>query len=480
MNLVANFAEKNSQKTEIWENVLENLAQKISKMEFFTWFKKIKLGKISGNSALILCPSEMNKNWIEQKYSSLILANFQKIFPEIEKIFFEVNLELSDAPAISPQIFSAKKNPRKLPNRPAVRLENGLESRIINPKYLLENFVIGDENRLAHAACSAAAEENLSTKKKYNPLFIYGGVGLGKTHLLQATANEILRRNSDALVIYSTAERILNEIIAGIRNRKMENFRKKYRRVDALILDDVQFFEGKEKTQEELFNTFNDLFESNKQIIFSADRPPSELTGISDRLRSRMGWGLSVDVQLPNFETRMAILQEKAKNLKLILPLEIQEFVAANIRKNLRELENILNQISAEIDLTKISPTIQSVGKIFRKLNPHEILENKNSAQRGLVKSPDEIISAVADYFRVPATEILGASRKAEIVFPRQIAWFLCKKILQMNFDAIGRDFGGKNHTTILHGIRKIEKLQSTDSAVARHLHALKKDLGVK
>jgi chromosomal replication initiator protein len=304
---------------------------------------------------------------------------------------------------------------------------------------------------------------------------------LGKTHLLQGAANEILRRNPEARVVYTTSERFINEIIKAIRNRKMDDFRKRYRQIDALILDDVQAFEGKEKTQDELFNTFNDLYEFRKQIIFSSDRPPSELSGISDRLRSRMGWGLLADVQMPNYETRLAIIQEKAQHMTLILPHDVQAFIATNIRRNLRELENILKQISAEVDIAGISPTTQSVGKILRKINPSEdLMSGQGNAQKSMARNTDDIVTLISDYFQVPATELLGNSRKKEIVYPRQIAWLLCKDLLRMSFEAIGRDFGGKNHTTIMHGIKKIEELSRSDSATARHIHGLRKDLGAK
>ncbi len=467
-------------KNQVWDAVLTRMSEKISRMEFHTWFKKVKIAEISGGAILLSCPTEMNKNWLETKYHGMILQNIKGILPEVDKIFFNVDLTLADSPSVTHQAFEKTKSPRKLPNQPDVKLTKDLNSRIVHSKFTLENFVVGEETKLAHAACMAVAETGSKEKKKYNPLFVYGGVGLGKTHLLQGTANEIMRRNSNAIVVYTTAERFINEIVDAIRNRRGDELRKKYRRVDALILDDIQFFEGKEKTQEELFNTFNDLFEFNKQIIFSADRPPSELVGLSDRLRSRMGWGLSVDVQMPGYETKLAIVQEKSKELELVLPKDVQEFIAANVRKSLRELENILNQIAAEVELSQLSPTIQSVGKMFRKLNPSELLETFDGAQKGYAKSSDEIITAVSEYFQVPATELLGHSRKQGIVFPRQIAWTLCKDILRMSHESIGKDFGGKNHTTIMHGIRKISGLKRKDSATARHIHALRKDLGVK
>ena len=465
-------------KNEIWDAVLARMAEKISRMEFGTWFKKVQIREISGAAVLLACPSEMNRNWIENKYSTIILNNFRAVCPEIEKIFFEVDLKLADQPE-NRKIFAPKKPARKLPGQPEVRIDAELDSRITQPKFTLENFIVGDESKMAHAACAAVARDDLAAPKKYSPLFIYGGVGLGKTHLLQATANEIRRRNPDAVVIYTTAERFFNEIVQNIQKRTSDKLRKKYRRVDALIIDDVQFFEGKEKTQDELFNTFNDLHEFNKQILFSADRPPSQLTGISDRLTSRMEWGLTVDLQLPNYETRLAIAHEKAKQLSIIVPAEILEFAAANCRRSLRQLENLLQKVAAEIEISEISPTVPSVSRIFRRLHPDENLENASSAHSALAKNADDVITAISDYFQVPATELLGDSRKKEIVFPRQISWLLCKEGLKMSFESIGHNFGNKNHTTIMHGVRKITALSRKDSALARHIHALKKDLGM-
>ena len=468
-------------KIALWNAVLTRMNGKISRMEFHTWFKKVKLTQISGSAALISCPTEMNKNWLESKYKSVIQANINAILPEIDRVFFEVNLSLADEESsYTPEVFEKPKAARKLPNQPIARFESGHETRITQEKFTLQNFIVGEENKFAHAACEAVAHSDLNAPKNYSPRFIYGGVGLGKTHLLQGTANELKRRNPGAKIIYITAERLMNEIVKAIRERKTDVLRKKYRQVDALIIDDIQFFEGKDKSQEELFNTFNDLYEFNKQIMFSADRPPADLVGITDRLRSRMGWGLSADIHMPAFETRVAILQAKSKELQLFLPEEIQEFIATNIRSNLRELENVLNQISAEVDISGISPTVQSVGKIFRKLHPTENILARADGKGSLAKSADDVVTLVSDYFQIPATDLLGTSRKQEIVFPRQVSWLLCKDVLKMSYEAIGKAFGGKNHTTIMHGLRKIKALSRKDSSTARHLHALKKDLGVK
>ncbi len=469
-----------SNTSELWTQTLQQLSSKISRMEFITWFEKVHLKEVSGDSILLGCPTEMNKNWIENKYESIILTNVQKISPEIQRVFFVVDLKLADKNSGNPQEFTAPKAPRRLPRRPEVRLENGMESRLVQSKFTLQNFVVGEASRLAHASCAAVAETPVNSPKKYNPLYIYGGVGLGKTHLLQGVANDILKRHPEALVIYTTAERFMNEIIKAIKDRKTEQFRKKYRKVDVLLIDDVQFFEGKEQTQVELFNTFNDLRDLGKQMLFSADRPPAQLEQMMDRLSSRLGWGLIVDIQMPNFETKMAIIQEKSREMGLFIPEDVQSFVATNIRKNLRELENVLNKISMEIEVLNISPTVQSVGKIFRQLNPDEDLVSVTNNKTGLAKSPDDIITFVSEYFQIPATDLLGTSRKKEIVLPRQICWVLCKDVLKMSFEAIGEAFGGKNHTTIMHGIKKIIALKKKDSTIARHLHALKKDLGVR
>lgn len=467
---------------QLWQQVLVRLSEKISRMEFYTWFQKVHVRHLQGHTVVLGCPTEMNRNWLENKYYALLLKNIQAVMPEIRELQFTVDLTLADKAQNLPTVFE-KPSTRKIPRQPEVRVgakEDGLQSRVIQPKFTLQNFIVGEENRLAHSACLAVAECADANRRKYNPLFVYGGVGLGKTHLLQGTANEILHRNSDSLIIYITAERFTNEIVKAIRERKAEEFRKKYRRADVFILDDVQFLEGKEQTQNELFNTFNDLFDHNRQIIFSSDRPPSELAGISDRLRSRMGWGLAVDVQMPNVETRMAIVQEKSSERGLLLAEDVQEFIAVNTRRSLRELENILNQIQAELELSGVSPTVQSTARIFRKLNPHDDFTIGEPGRMSLAKSPDDIITLVSEYFQVPATELLGCTRKQEVVFPRQVAWLLCKEVLRMSFENIGETFGGKNHTTIMHGVKKIEQMKATDSAVARHIVALKKDLGAR
>ncbi len=466
-------------KIEIWGQVLDLLSKKIARMEFGTWFKNVELKEIAGAALLISCPSEMHKNWLENKYHSILLSTVKKTMPEIEKLFFEVDLTLAHRKnPTHAEIFKETK-PRKLPNQPTVKLNEHLESRQIQSKFSLQNFIVGEENRFAHAACNTVAENATSGISQFNPLYVYGGVGLGKTHLLQGTAAEILRRNPQAVVVYTTAERFTNEIIQAIAKKKTEELRRKYRRVDVLLIDDVQFFAGKDQTQIEVFNTFNDLRDQDKQMIFSGDCPPAQLEGMADRLTSRLGWGLIVDICMPSFETKTMIIQQKAQEQGLILPEEVVNFIAINVRKNLRELENVLNQIGLIQELSQIAPTVQTVGQIFRKLHPtDQLLSDSTHPEARLAKNADDIITLVSDYFQIPATDLLGASRKQNVVFPRQTSWLLCKDVLNMSLESIGEAFGGKNHTTIMHGIKKIKTLTREDSATARHIHALKKDLG--
>ena len=467
-------------KTQIWDAVLVRLSEKISRMEFGTWFQKVRILEVSGGAILIGCPTEMNKNWLETKYSGMIIANLKAVMPEIDKVYYQVDLSLADKTPSNPDVFKERQKPRKLPNKPEVKLEAGIESRVIHSRFTLQNFVVGPENQLAHAACKAIAEADIKGPRKYSPLYIYGGVGLGKTHLLQGTANEILRRNPNALVVYTTAERFTNEMVKAIKQKKTDELRRKYRRADVLLIDDVQFFAGKEQTQVEVFNTFNDLKDQNRQMIFSADRPPSSLSDVMDRLSSRFGWGLTVDVSMPEFETKCSIIQQKSQELGIILPQEVQEFIANNIKHTLRDLENVLNKIHMELEIAQISPTIESVGKTIRTIYPEDNLDTPYGRKVQMAKTTDDVISSIAEYFQVPPTDLLGTSRKQEIVFPRQLCWLLCKDVLKMSLESIGEAFGGKNHTTIMHGIRKIKTLSRKDSATARHIHALKHELGVK
>jgi len=355
---------------------------------------------------------------------------------------------------------------------------DGVRSKTLNPKYTLESYVIGPENRLAHAACMAIAKK---PGQAYNPLFVYGGVGLGKTHLLQATGNAIIKHNPRAIVAYMTSEKFMNEIVDAIRNQKAKSFKTKYRNVDCLIIDDIQFLAHKERTQEEFFHTFNELYDANKQIILSADRPPKELRDIKDRLISRFEMGMIVDVQFPDYETRLAILHAKCREYQVLLPADVLEFMAYNVHHSIRELEGVLMQAVAQYELEQSTPTIRSVAKIMKKLNrggEFAVLDDGRE-HKSLAKTADDVIDIVADYFKLTKSDITGSVRKKEVLVPRQICMYLIRKELRASFEQIGEEFG-RNHTTVMHAVDKIVKMMRKDQRLIRDVNALKQEMGLR
>jgi chromosomal replication initiator protein len=365
---------------------------------------------------------------------------------------------------------------RKLPGRQEVKLAEGIVSKILNPRYTLENFVVGSNNRLAYAACQAVST---SPGGKYNPLFLYGGVGLGKTHLLQATGNAILHEMPKATVVYTTSEDFTNHVVEAISSQRMEQFRKRYRLVDVLIIDDVQFLANKERTQEEFFHTFNTLYEAQKQVIISADRPPQELD-LEDRLTSRFERGMIADVSDPDYETRLAILIEKVKEYEIFMDMTVLQFIAEHATKNIRELEGILMQAVAQYELEQRMPTVKSIAEIMNKLNkdPHEQKEDI-----GFERLPkrnatfQDVMEAVSRYYSVSVADMTGQSRVREILMPRQIAMYLCKKHLYMTHMRLGDLFAGRDHTTVMNAVGKIEKMLLNDQQLIREVRALEKEL---
>jgi chromosomal replication initiator protein len=359
-----------------------------------------------------------------------------------------------------------------------VKLAEGIVSKILNPRYMIENFIVGSNNRLAHAACSAVAHQ---PGGKYNPLFLYGGVGLGKTHLLQATGNVILKQNPRATVVYTTSEDFTNQVIEAIAHQKMDQFNRRYRSVDVLIIDDIQFLANKDRTQEVFFHTFNALYEERKQVIISADRPPQELQ-LEDRLVSRFARGMIADVQAPDYETRLATLQEKAAQYEIFLDSSVLDFIAQHVTRNVRELEGILMQAVAVYELEQRMPTVRSIADIMRKLNrdPHGEEE-----QVGFHATPkraptfQDILEAVSRYFSVSVQDMIGASRVREILVPRQIAMHLGKKYLRMSYVRLGEAFSGRDHTTVMNAISKIEEKMQNDSQLLREVRAIEQEVGV-
>ena len=356
---------------DLWIQVLSALEKQIQRSQFITWFRGTAvLGREEG-TLIVGLPLPMSLNWHMEHYRLQTLKEVQNIDSSIEQVVYKVDVGLKDNPerAVNLLTLFPEQKKRKLPGRQEVKMAEGLTSKILSPRYMIENFVVGASNRLAHAACQAVAAQ---PGGKYNPLFLYGGVGLGKTHLLQATGNEILRKMPRATVVYATSEDFTNEVVDAIRLQKMERLRNRYRKVDVLIVDDVQFLANKERTQEEFFHTFNALYEDQKQVIISADRPPQELQ-LAERLISRFARGMIADISMPDYETRLAILVEKAQNYEIFMDAKVLEFIAGNMETNIRELEGILMQAVAQYELEQRMPTVKSISEIMSKLSydPH-------------------------------------------------------------------------------------------------------------
>jgi chromosomal replication initiator protein len=475
-----------------WKQVLSHLQTEVPKQHFVTWFPNSAIMQFKAGVVEIGVPSIFIRDWMVKQYSNKITTVVQSLFPEVKEVVFEVHETLlhggnGDVITLKElQAFFGEKKTRKLPNRNEIKIskqENGrsvdLVSKKLNPKYTLDSFIVGKDNRLAHAAALAVANK---PGQDYNPLFIYGGVGLGKTHLLQAVGTEMLSISRDQTVCYITAEQFMNEIIASIRKYQAREFKLKYRNVDCLIVDDIQFFANKERTQEEFFHTFNDLYQHGKQIILSSDRPPHELAGIDDRLKSRFGSGMVVEVYLPDFETRLAIVQSKCQEQGVILPPEVMDFIAHNTSDSIRQLEGFITQAVCESKLENSTPTIRSVGSRMMRMNSGQDLVgiSKDEVVQNLsVRTPEDIIQLVASYYRLPTHEITGQGRKKQVLMPRQVSMFLIYEVLDYSLDSIGDYFGGKNHTTVLHACNKIRQHLGRNQKLVGDVHALKKEMGL-
>ena len=426
---------------EIWENVLGELKTTISKANFLTWFKDTMLEEVKEDTAYIKVPSNFVKEWLEEKYHKNLIKILAKFIPEVKNIKYLVsNTGL--------KINKLKKNKKEnivfLKNEQMNLIDNIDPETNLNPRYTFETFVVGSNNELAHAA-ALAVTENLG--KKYNPLFIYGGVGLGKTHLLQAIGNK-LKDKRKLKIKYVPCEKFTEELVNSIRKQTVEDFRKNFRQLDLLLIDDVQFITGKDKTQEELFYTFNTLYEKNKQIVFTSDRPPKAIPSIEERLRSRFEGGMIADIGYPDFETRLAILKTKNQLNGDLVSEDILRYIANNVSKNVRELEGALNRIIAEIYLRKKEITLEEAKKLLSSIL------NKNN----VYIPPQEVIKKVAAFYDLDEKLILSHSRKKELVKPRQVIMYLLREELRYSFTNIAEKLGHRDHTTVIYACEKISK----------------------
>lgn len=463
---------------ELWVDILRFVEQKIPRTQFITWFRDTMILGEEEGTLIVGLPLPMSLNWHLEHYRAVTLQAAQARHPSIEQVVYKVDVGLKDDHSRTVDLLEhfPEQKRRKVSGRQEVRLAEGIVSKILNPRYTLENFVVGANSRLAYAASQAVAAQ---PGGRYNPLFVYGGVGLGKTHLLQATGNALLRQRPTATVVYTTTEDFTNQVIEAIQHQKMEAFRRRYRVVDVLIIDDVQFLANKERTQEEFFHTFNALYEEQKQVIISADRPPQELQ-LEDRLTSRFARGMIADISVPDYETRLAILVEKAQEYEIFIDRAVLEFIAEHVTQNVRELEGILMQAVAQYELEQCMPTMKSIADIMRKIHhdPHA-----PEGQVGFV-SPrqrsatfQDVLEAVSRYYSVSVQDMLGASRVREILLPRQIVMFLLKKYLRTSYVRIGEIFSNRDHTTVMNAYNKIEEMLQNDHQLLREMRALEKEL---
>jgi chromosomal replication initiator protein len=465
---------------DVWVDILKGMESKLQRSQFITWFKDTAVLGNEEGTLVVGLPLPMFLSWHMEHYRVPTLEVAQTIDPAIRQIVYKVDVGLKDNPERSIDILRLFPEPkrRKLAGKQEVRLAEGIVSKILNPRYMFENFVVGSNNRLAHAACQSVAAQ---PGGKYNPLFLYGGVGLGKTHLLQSTGNAILKQSPKATIVYTTTEDFTNQVIEAIQHQKMEGLRRRYRLVDVLIIDDVQFLARTERTQEEFFHTFNALYEERKQIIISADRPPQELK-LEDRLVSRFERGMIADISVPDYETRLAILAEKAAEYQIFLDQTVLQFIAEHVTRSVRELEGILMQAVALYELEQRMPTVKSIAEIMRKLNKDPYVdEPKVGFETPVKRAPtfQDILEAVSRYYSVSVQDMIGQSRVREILFPRQIAMFLGKKHNRMSFVRLGEVFSGRDHTTVMNACEKIEQRMQNDPQLLREVRAIEQELGI-
>jgi chromosomal replication initiator protein len=408
----------------IWQDFLSLIQEKTSFQTYKTWFKPLRLLQVSSQSVSIEVPSIFFSNWIKENYLDTVKEILGTLTNARPEIIFSVK------PVIEEPVVTPADNTIAPPKN-------------INTKYIFSNFVVGSSNQFAHAACMAVANHPGRT---YNPLFIYGGVGLGKTHLLHSIVNYALSKNSKSKIYYVTSENFTNELINCIKNERMTNFRNKYRSIDMLLLDDIQFIAGKERTQEEFFHTFNALFELKKQIVLTSDKTPREISGLEDRLRSRFEWGLIADIQPPDTETKVAILKKKAILENLQLPTDVAFFLADNIKSNIRELEGLLNRLIAYSSLYGCDVTLEFAKEVLK-----DFIEVKKEA------NPDDIQKKVCKEFNIKVSDLKNRKKSNSVVLPRQIAMYAIRKLTNLSYPEIGQLFGGKDHSTVIHSIKKIE-----------------------
>ncbi len=432
-----------------WQTILQRMERRVNAHSFATWFRPTQMMEAAdGGKLRVRVPTPAFRRKLTETYGEMLKA-----------VLLEVGMAETRLEFVCPESALGAPAPTQ------ARLDFDSSDNQLNPRYRFESFVVGGSNQFAHAAAQAVADR---PSKAYNPLFLYGGVGLGKTHLMQAIGHAIRRKNPATRLAYVSAEKFTNEVISALRFDRMPGFRDRFRSVDVLLIDDIQFIATRERTQEEFFHTFNDLYDQQKQIVISADCPPREISAIEERLRSRFEWGLTADIQAPDLETKIAILHKKAENERVVLPADVAEFIARSIRSNVRELEGALIRLIAYTSLT---------GTEINLTVAQQVLKNVLESQDRRV-TIEAVQKRVAEHFGLRPPDLKMRSNSKAIAFPRQIAMYLVKQLTSASLPEIGRQFGGKHHTTVLHSIHKIDTLRRTDKELNRTVNRLVDSLG--
>ena len=459
---------------QVWQAVLGEIEVSLSRANFVTWFKDTFISSFENNRTVICVPNAFVKKWLEEKYHKNILSALRSVTrQDIEEVLYKIELKKSSSsfqiPVASDMNQTNKTtSPTITPSnnqsgsKQEVNGGNGSNRFGLNPRYLFENFVVGKGNELAHAACLAIVN-NLG--KAYNPLFIYGGVGLGKTHLMQAIGNEVAKKTDK--ILYTTSEKFTNNYIQAVTSGKAKEFKNLYRNVDLLLIDDIQFMGGKDGTQEEFFHTFNELQQNDKQIVLTSDRPPKSIPAIEKRLISRFESGMVADVGKPDTETKVVILEKKSIEKGLLLEKDILIYIAEHVQNNIRELEGALNKVIAFHQLKGVEPTIKSVKEVLG-----DFIANIQSRSM----SPKDIIDVVAKFYNITTKELIGSGRKKELVWPRQMAIYLIREELNTSYPSIGHELGGRDHTTAMHAYNKIslEVKERKNEKIRQELESIK------
>jgi chromosomal replication initiator protein len=430
----------------LWDKILQHSERRVNPHSFATWFRPTRLERAEEDRLIIRVPTRLFCKRLTETYGQLLQAVVTELGrPQLQLEYVCAESEPSSANAVP---------------SPQAKLDFDSAAHQLNPRYTFESFIVGASNQFAHAAAMAVAEQ---PSKSYNPLFLYGGVGLGKTHLMQAIGHTLKRRNPSLRLTYISAEKFTNEVIASIRLERMAAFRDRFRNMDVLMVDDIQFIATRERTQEEFFHTFNALYDQQKQIVISSDCPPKEISSIEERLRSRFEWGLIADIQPPDLETKIAILQKKAESERVQVPDDVAEYIARAIKSNVRELEGALIRLMAYASLT---------GAVINLPTAQQVLKNIIETQDKKV-TIEQIQKRVGEHFGLRAQDLKVRSNSKQIAFPRQVAMFLVKQLTSASLPEIGRQFGGKHHTTVLHSINKISNLRQSDKDLNKTINRL-------